>query len=121
MLKPQRVVILAAFLLGTAALLMAEERGSFDRSLSVTGPVELSVQTGSGHIHVHAGPGSTVTIHGEIRANSSFLSGDAAERIHQVEQNPPIEQTGNTIRIGHSGDADWFRNLSISYDVTVPA
>lgn len=119
--KVQRLLILAAFLLGATALLAAEERGSFDRTLTVSGPVELSVQSASGHIHVHAGAGGTVVIHGEIRADWSMMSGSAADQIHRVEQNPPIEQSGNSIHIGHTGDSELLRHLSISYDVTVPA
>jgi len=117
----RKLTILAAFVFGAAALLAAEDRGSFDRTLTVSGPVELSVQSGSGHIHVHAGPGGTVVIHGEIRAGWSLTSGNAAEQIHRVEQNPPIEQNGNKIRVGHTDDSDLLRNLSISYEVTVPA
>ena len=97
------------------------ERGHFDRTLSVTGAVNLDVQTGSGEIVVHPGASGAVQVHARIYASGWNMSGDVDQRIHQIESNPPIEQDGNTIRIGHSDDRDLFRNISISYDVTVPA
>ncbi|HTU33517.1 MAG TPA: DUF4097 family beta strand repeat-containing protein [Candidatus Acidoferrum sp.] len=98
----------------------ADEEGHFDRTLSVTGPVNLDVQTGSGNIDVHPGASGTVEIHAKIHASSWHLSGDVEQRIRQIETNPPIEQDGNTIRIGHTNDQDLYRNISISYDLTVP-
>ena len=35
--------------------------------------------------------------------------------------NPPIEQTGNTIRIGRINDPAYRNNVSISYEIVVPA
>jgi hypothetical protein len=99
----------------------AEQDGHFDRTLSVSGAVDLSVQTGSGNITVRPGDGSKVEIHGSIHANHSWTGGDVSARIHDIETNPPIEQNGNTIRIGHFDDRDRERNISISYEVIVPA
>jgi DUF4097 and DUF4098 domain-containing protein YvlB len=42
------------------------------------------------------------------------------ERVKELESNPPIEQNGNSIRLGHIESRD-LRNVSISFDVTVPA
>jgi DUF4097 and DUF4098 domain-containing protein YvlB len=95
--------------------------GSFERSLSVTGPVNLDVKTGSGNIDIRTGGASTVHIRGHIRVNTSHLSEDEAEqRVHALESNPPIEQDGNTIRVGHIQDASLRRNVSISYEIVVP-
>jgi DUF4097 and DUF4098 domain-containing protein YvlB len=110
-------VLTLILVLGFATALAAEERGAFERSLKVSGPVELSVQSGSGHITVHAGPAGTVSIHGEIRANWD----NAAEKVRRLQQNPPIEQSGNSIHIGKISDEDLRHNVSISYDVVAPA
>lgn len=99
----------------------ADEQGHFDKTLTVTGPVNLDVQTGSGDIAVHPGGSGTVEIHAKIHASGWHMSGDVDQRIHQIETNPPIEQDGNTIRIGHTDDRDLYRNISISYDLTVPS
>ena len=59
-------------------------------------------------------------IHATIRADHSWLNGDASARIHDIETNPPIEQNGNTIRIGHFEDRGREHGISISYEVIVP-
>lgn len=116
------VSLILAMMAGvSAAPAFAEQDGRFDRTLSVTGQVDLTIQTGSGNISVRPGDSSKVEVHGVIHANHSWASGDASARIHDIETNPPIEQSGNTIRIGHFDDHERERNISISYEVIVPA
>lgn len=108
-------------LTATAPPAWAQE-GTFDRTLKVTGAVGLSVRSGSGSIRVTQGPADTVRIVGRIRAHDTwFTGGDAGQRIRQIEQRPPVEQAGNTIRIGSFDDERALRGISISYDITVPA
>ena len=112
----------AATLLPWMAL--AAEEGSFDRTLSVTGPVQLDVGTGSGSIEVTAGASGSVEVHGVIRASSGFFSGsNAAEKIRRIEENPPIEQQGNVIRVGRrtSEDESLYEGVSISYRIVAPS
>lgn len=106
---------LSVFLLLVGTLAFAAE-GSFQRTLQVSGPADLDVQTGSGNITVHTGGGNTVQVNGTIKGHGF----DADERIRQLESNPPIEQDGNNIRVGHVS-SDLLQNISISYDITVPA
>jgi DUF4097 and DUF4098 domain-containing protein YvlB len=110
---------------GLAALpLHAASTGHFERTLQVNGQVEMDVSTGSGNITVHQGGTGSVSIVAKIHGNSSswlFGGGNMDERIHKIEQNPPIVQQGNTIHIGKSDDRELFRNISIDYDITVPA
>ncbi len=95
--------------------------GAFDRTLAVSGPVDLNVRTGSGHIQIRTGPGDAVHVIGHVRANASW-SGDAPEsRITQIQTHPPIQQDGNTIRIGETTNDPLYRNISISYELVVPA
>src|SRR5215471_7416330 len=47
----------------------AAEEGHFDKTLTVSGAVDLDVQTGSGDIKVHNGGAGTVEIHAKIRAS----------------------------------------------------
>ena len=114
------VVVLATA--GSVAAWAATVEGSFERTLTVTGPVELDVKTGSGSIRVRTGEAGTVHIRATIKARSGWLEGsrDAEARVRALEQNPPIEQDGNTIRIGHIEDRDLRRNISISYEIVVP-
>ena len=111
------IVALAASLAAFPAM-AADSQGHFDRTLTVTGPVDLDVQTGSGDITVRPGDSGKVEIHAKIHANGW---GDVDARIQEIEKNPPIEQSGNTIRIGHIENHDLLRHISISYEVIVPA
>jgi DUF4097 and DUF4098 domain-containing protein YvlB len=61
-----------------------------------------------------------VEVHGSIHANHSWTGGDVTAQIHEIENNPPIEHNGNTIRIGHFDDHEREHNISISYEVIVP-
>jgi hypothetical protein len=96
--------------------------GSFERDLQVTGPVHLDLTTGSGDVQVRTGNASRVQVTGHIRASEKWFGGDnnLAEKIRRLETNPPIQQNGNDIRIGHIDDPELRHNISISYDVVVP-
>ena len=122
-----RKAILAA-IVGVAAAAAAwaappsGAQGSFDRTLKVSEPVSLDVRTGSGNIRVTQGDSASVVVHAEIRSgHGDWGDSDAEARIHEIEQHPPIEQDGNTIRIGHTHDSDLYHNISISYELRVPA
>ncbi len=122
----QLLAISAIVCLGMAMNLSARAfsaEGSFDRTLKVTGAVELDVTTGSGNIEVRTGDSSAVRVHGMIRASNGWReSSDESERkVRYLESNPPIEQSGNVIRIGHIDDPELRRNISISYEIQVPS
>src|SRR5439155_410332 len=69
-------------------------KGSFDRTLTVTGAVDLEVRTGSGDIKVHAGPSGKVTIHGKIQARNDGSS--AEEKVKYLEAHPPEPARSST-------------------------
>jgi DUF4097 and DUF4098 domain-containing protein YvlB len=124
-MKPVKFLALAICIFALAVLpLNAATTGHFERTLQVTGTVELEVSSGSGNINVHQGGAGTVSVTAKIHGNNGtswlFGSGNIDERIHKIEQNPPVVQQGNTIRIGRIEDRDLTRNISIDYDVTVP-
>jgi hypothetical protein len=99
-----------------------EVRGQFSRSFQVSGPVMLEVANGSGDIVVHEGGSGSVEIHAKVHAGDHWGNSGAAEaRVHQIENNPPLEQDGNTIRIRESGDRELWRNISIDYEITAPS
>jgi Toastrack DUF4097 len=102
-----------------AAPAFAAAEGSFQRSLSVTGHVDLDVTSGSGSISIRTGAVEKVEISGRIRVSAWFDS-SAEEKVRQLETNPPVQQSGNSIRIGHMSDFGLRRNVSISYDIVVP-
>lgn len=79
--------------------------GKFERTLAVSGPVDLDVTTGSGRIEVRVGSSSVVQVYGLIRARDDWHS-NAQEKVRYLEKNPPIEQSGNVIRIGRIENED---------------
>ena len=93
----------------------AQSEASFDRNLSFNGQLDLSVGTASGNITFTRGPANQIHIHGVVKANQN---GDPAQ-VQQIAANPPIEQEGNTIRIG--AHRDDLHNISISYEIEAPA
>jgi Putative adhesin len=96
---------------------VASVRGSFQRSFQVSGTVDLEVLTHSGDIKVHSGPAGTVSISGKIFVGEQWFSGGRQSEVTELEKNPPIRQTGNSIRIDYVN----VRNISVDYDITVPA
>ena len=119
------LMLMALLLLAVSCSLASDANGSFDRTLQVNGPVDLDVKTGSGRINIRNGNAGQVTVHATIRANEGWLFGSgcgmsADEKVKSLESHPPIEQTGNSIRIGHD-DERTRCNVSISYDIVVPA
>jgi hypothetical protein len=112
----------AALLISCLPAAAQGPEGAFERTLKVTGAVELDVVSGSGSIRVEPGAADSVRVAARLKAGNSWMAGtDVEKRIRQIEQNPPIEQQGNIIRIGRFPDSDLVRNISISYEVTVPA
>jgi hypothetical protein len=121
-MKSLRLLSLVLILLGLATLpLHATETGNFDRTLQVSGTVDLDVVSGSGNIKVHTGGSGSVHVYAVIHARDSWFGLSASEKIKKLQANPPIEQQGNTIRVGKIEDRELQQNVSIDYDLTVPA
>ena len=80
------------FLIMTAALALAAlpalaAEATFEKNLTVNGHVELSVNTGSGNIHLTQGSGNTVHIFGRVKGH-----GENEQRVKDIANNPPIDQ-----------------------------
>ena len=114
------ILLAAAFLIVGTVPASASARGEFERTLKVSGTVNLQVETGSGSIDVRTGTSNEVHVVGHIRANEWF-GDNAEEKVRRLESNPPIQQSGNDIRIGHIDDPELKHNISISYELVVPA
>jgi DUF4097 and DUF4098 domain-containing protein YvlB len=50
-----------------------------------------------------------------------FGSDDVASRIRELERNPPVEQTGNRVRIGYVHDRDLLKGVSMRLEIETPA
>jgi DUF4097 and DUF4098 domain-containing protein YvlB len=104
-------------LFSTIVFASSAPQGTFDRTLQVSGPVDLEVLTRSGDVTVRAGSAGAVQIHGKIHVGDHWLMGGREADVHQIEQNPPIRQEGNNIHIEYVD----IKNISVDYEITVPA
>ena len=108
-------------LVGLSGCLVAfpAAEGKFERTLNVTGPVNLDISTGSGKIEVRAGNPGVVRIYGLVKARDDSRA-SAEEKVHYLEANPPINANGNVIRIGQIDDPAYRNNVSIAYEIETP-
>jgi DUF4097 and DUF4098 domain-containing protein YvlB len=88
---------------------------TFERNLSVNGRVDLSIATGSGNIHLTQGSGNKVHIFAKVKSNW----GGSDAQVREIAAHPPIEQTGNIIRIGARHEN--LNHISIDYEIEAPA
>ena len=102
--------------------------GSFQQTVAVDGPILLDVTTGSGSITISPGTSDRVEITGHIKVSQRSFLGifkksdeTKQEIVRQIESNPPIELVGGQLNVGHMKNKDHKRNVSISYEITVPA
>jgi len=113
-----RTWALLAGVLAVSTAASASARGDFQRTLKVSGSVNLQVENGSGSIDIRTGNSGEVSVTGHIWASEWF--GNADEKVKRLQSNPPIQQSGNDIRIGHIDDPELRRNVSVSYEIVVP-
>jgi hypothetical protein len=105
------ILVLATSLSGFASVI-----GTFDRSFQVNGNVDLEVLTRSGDITVRNGAAGTVSIHATIHSGNAWFSGDHKAEVQELQNNPPIRQNGNNVRIDYVN----LHNISVDYEITVP-
>ena len=91
--------------------------GAFDRNYNVTGPIRLELNNASGDVDITGSADGKVHVRGEVRA-SGFGFDNPQKRLDDTLANPPVEQKGDTIRIGK--DMSRMRHISIAYTIQVP-
>jgi len=91
--------------------------GNFDRTLSVSAPIRLELANASGDVTITGSGDEKVHVHAEVKA-SGMGFGSPQDRVNDIVSNPPVEQKGDTIRIGK--DMRGLHNVSISYVIEVP-
>ncbi len=110
-----------ARILITAAVLVTAAHADFDRRLGTNATPDLYVSTGSGRIKIFPGNDSEIHIRAHVYAGWN-AGGDIQDRIRRISDNPPIQVTGNTIRLGEAPpqDRNLYNNISIDYEVSAP-
>lgn len=104
-------------LLTASLILLTFGVGSFDRTLPVSGTVDLDIRSDPGGIVIRAGSTSAVHVHAVIKPVYGLLDMGVSEAaIRALEQNPPIKQTGNRIRLGYVDNPA----VSIHFEIETP-
>lgn len=116
MIRRRLIPQIGLLVLASTVAFASTPQGTFDRTFQVTGPVDLAVQTRSGDITVRTGPAGTVSIHGKIYVGDHWLFGSRHTDVSDIQNNPPVRQDGNNIRIDYVST----RDISIDYEITVP-
>lgn len=118
--KSAKWTLVLAALMASSTVAFAYSNCSFERTLKVTGAVNLQVETGSGSIYIRPGNATEVHVCGHVKANNSWF-GASPEAVQRIINNPPIQQSGNDVRIGHIDDPELRRGISVGYEVVTPA
>jgi Putative adhesin len=95
----------------------APANGSFSRTLNVSGPIRLEVANAAGDVAIGGSTDGRVHVKADVRS-SGFTLANPRKRVDELVANPPIEQKGDTIRIGK--DLARLRNITVSYTIEVP-
>jgi DUF4097 and DUF4098 domain-containing protein YvlB len=111
------LVALIAAILAAGCAVGPGVAGSFDRTLTVTGPIRLELGNASGDVSITGSGDGQVHVHGDVKSYGMGF-GSPKDRLHEIVTNPPVEQKGDVIRIGK--DLTRVRNISIAYVIEVP-
>ena len=109
--------LLAVALASAGCAMGPSVSGSFDRTLSVSGPIRLELNNTSGDVSITGSADGKVHVHGDAHASGMGFE-SPEKRLNDLVANPPIEQHGATIRIGE--EMRRLRNVSVSYVIEVP-
>lgn len=110
------VILLAA--LGAGCSIGPGETGSFDKSFTVNGSVQLEVNNGSGRVEIRSGQSGEVRVHADYTVWLSFFD-DKDDHLGEIRNHPPVDQQGNLIRVESHGDV--FNHVRVDYTIYVPA
>jgi DUF4097 and DUF4098 domain-containing protein YvlB len=110
------LVVIACVLLATGLAAASSEQGHFEKTLQVSGAADLDVMTRSGDVTVRNGPAGTISIIGRIHVGNRWFGGGREADVEGIEKNPPISQSGNTVRIDYVN----YRDISVDYEITAP-
>ena len=110
-------VLLILVALAFAPIYATAADNTFDRTLTVSGPVRLELSNGSGNVEIRGSADGKVHITGKVSGGWSLFGG-TEKNIQEVVANPPIEQHDNVVRVGKN--TSWFKNVSIDYNIEVP-
>src|ERR1700686_4997198 len=119
----QRHITKLVLSVAVATLLLAgceagsASKGSFDRTLTLSGPIKLDLTNASGTVRITGSSDNKVHIHGDIQSHGLFFN-DPEKQARELSANPPIEQKPDIIRVGR--EVKRYVGVSIDYTIEVP-
>ena len=119
----KRICLSFAALCFSLTLCRAASERTFERTLSVSGPVSLDINTDSGGIEVTRGAPGAVHIRGYLRSSHGWFDdggGNVDDRMRRLADNPPIQQSGNTLRLGYVSDKWLLKGISLRFEISAP-
>lgn len=92
---------------------------TFEKTFKVSGGVtRIELSNGSGNVEIRGSTDGQVHVWGKVTPGGWTVFGSTEKNAQEVLANPPLEQSGDTIRIGKN--SSWLRNVSIEYKIEVP-
>lgn len=115
------ILTFAAIVVSTGTAFAVVGQGTFDRTLPVSGLADLDVRSDIGGMTLTVGSAASVQVHAVLRPQYGVVDlARAEEHIGALERDPPIEQTGNRIRIGYPKDPSLLTDVSMHLDIQAP-
>ena len=111
-----RLATVGVAVLIATSFAVASEQGHFEKTFQVSGTTDLQVYTRSGDVTIRPGPAGTIAIKGRIHVGDHWLNGGKKAEVEEIEKNPPVQQSGNSVRIDYVN----HNNISIDYEITAP-
>ncbi|MCH7749129.1 MAG: DUF4097 family beta strand repeat protein [Acidobacteria bacterium] len=114
------LALLVAGLLAPGSL-VAAQTFTFERSFPATASTQLDVTTERGKITVRAGATAEVVVVGRVTVRFGWnVPADAVALARSTATQPPLEHTGDTVRLQIPSDGRIRRAVTIAYEVQVP-
>jgi DUF4097 and DUF4098 domain-containing protein YvlB len=124
MLSRRSLVLLGVLLMSCSNAEAGKAKGSFEQNLTIDESIQLDVATGSGDITVRDGQAGQVEVIGRIEVSRGLFRRNAEEAedlVRRFEAEPPVRLSDGRLKVGHIRDRAFQQNVSISYEITVPA
>jgi hypothetical protein len=99
----------------------AAQRFVFERTYDVEAAPVIDVSTTRGKINIRTGESGRVVVTGAATVRISLTGpSNAVELARTVAANPPIDQSGDRLRLRSPLDPDASRAMTVNYDLRVP-
>jgi hypothetical protein len=118
-----RSLVVGVFLVAALSIAApaSAQRFAFERTYDLASSPVVDVSTTRGKINVRVGEPGKVVVTGAATVRVGLTTpADALERARRVAANPPIEQSGERLRLRSPADPDDNRAMTVNYDVRVP-